>query len=57
MQEEISSEFMDYFSKMSNLGICSTTGTGLNPDNVGREDLSGGVTQLVTYFVVTSDIK
>ncbi len=48
---------MDYFSKMSNLGICSTTGTGLNPDNVGREDLSGGVTQLVTYFVVTSDIK
>ena len=50
--------FMNYFSSMQNIGICSQTIMAMTPSNLGRTDLSGGVTQIGTQiFVITSDIK
>lgn len=53
-----SMKFMNYFSSMQNIGICSQTIMAMTPSNLGRTDLSGGVTQIGTQiFVITSDIK
>lgn len=50
--------FMNYFSKMSNVGICNQTIAAMTPSNLGRTDLYGGVTQIGNgIFVITSDIK
>lgn len=50
--------FMNYFSSMLNIGVCSQTVMSMTPSNLGRIDLSGGVTQIGTQiFVITDDIK
>lgn len=50
--------FMNYFSSMQNIGICSQTIMPMIPSNLGRDDLSGGVTKIGSQiFIITSDIK
>ena len=56
-QQGKSTDFMNYYSSMVQRGVCSTTIATMNPDNLGRRDLSGGVTQIGSIFVVTGDIR
>jgi len=49
-------EFWNYYSLMASRRICSETVMNMNTNNLGRRDLSGGVTQIGTIFVATDDI-
>jgi hypothetical protein len=48
------------FYKLEAQGRCAQVAYRMNPDNLGRKDLSGGVTQLsvggVTTYVLTQEI-
>ena len=50
-------EFINYYASMEQRGVCSTAVARMNPDNLGRKDLNGGVTQIGSIFVLTSEIR
>lgn len=53
-----STGFLNYFSQMTNIGVCNQTVMAMTPSDLGRIDLYGGVTQIGSrIFVITSDIK
>ena len=53
-----STGFLNYFSQMTNMGVCNQTVMAMTPSDLGRIDLYGGVTQIGSrIFVITSDIK
>ena len=50
--------FINYYSQMESMRICSQTIAAMTPSSLGRTDLSGGVTRIGdSIFVITSEIK
>lgn len=48
---------INYFSDKQSIGICNQTVAAMTPSNLGRQDLSGGVTKIGSIYVATSDIR
>lgn len=56
-KEGRTTEFLNYYDEMERKGICAQSVATMNPDNLGRQDLSGGVTKVGNLYFVTSDIR